>query len=99
MSITFSLVIDDFGVKYVRKEHVGHLHRILAYHCEKSKNTGQVNYFLASPLIGIIRMAVLAFPCLDVPKMHYFNSSMIYHQQSKITHPRVPAQPIASKFK
>jgi hypothetical protein len=32
--ITFTLVVDDFGVKYVRKEHAGHLLRALKQHYE-----------------------------------------------------------------
>ena len=32
--IKFTLVVDDFGVKYVREEHNHHLQRVLKQHCD-----------------------------------------------------------------
>ncbi len=36
--ISFTLVVDDFGIKYVGKEHVMHLLDILKQHCKLSEN-------------------------------------------------------------
>jgi hypothetical protein len=52
--ITFSLVFDDFGIKYVGKEHAEHLINCLK---EKSKFTkiGREIYTAESPSNGIIQ--------------------------------------------
>jgi len=53
--ITFSLVVDDFGVKYVGKEHAEHLINCLKEENINSQKIGQGTYTAASRSDGITR--------------------------------------------
>jgi hypothetical protein len=42
--ISFTLVVDDFGVKYIEKEHVLHLIKVLKEHYEVEEDWGSTRY-------------------------------------------------------
>ena len=61
--IQFSLVVDDFGVKYVGKEHSDHLIKTLEHHYDKISVDWERNYTAVSPWSGITTKGFSIFPC------------------------------------
>eukprot|EP00804_Cyclotella_cryptica_P013525 CCRYP_017242-RA/>CCRYP_017242-RA protein AED:0.41 eAED:0.41 QI:0/0/0/1/0/0/5/0/589 len=59
--ISFTLVVDDFGVKYVGQEHAEHL----INKTTRCPLTGMENSTVASNSIGITTFALWTSPCLD----------------------------------
>jgi hypothetical protein len=67
--IQFTLVVDDFGVKYIGKEHTLHLHKVLEAHYQLTCDwTGQCS--LAEPLIGITNKDKSTFLCQVMSRKH-----------------------------
>jgi hypothetical protein len=64
--ILFPLVVDDFGVKYVGKEHADHLIDTL----KSLPWTGKPPSIVAIPWIGIMTTAPLTSPCPTTWRMH-----------------------------
>ncbi len=73
--ITFTLVVDDFGVKYVGKEHAMHLINILK-RIMKYQKTGQGINISELPLIGIIPISECTSPCRGILKRRSSDSGM-----------------------
>ena len=42
--ISFTLIVDDFGIGFVRREHADHLMSALKMYYEKSQQIGKENY-------------------------------------------------------
>ena len=56
--VWFSLVVDDFGIKYIGKQNALHLINAL-----ESKSIGKVPYTAKLPWTGIITTDMSTFPC------------------------------------
>ncbi len=63
--ISFTLVVDDFGVKYVTQDDVDHLITSIKAHTI-SPRIGREICIGASPLIGTMKTAQWTFPCQDI---------------------------------
>jgi hypothetical protein len=63
--ISFTLVVNDFGVKYIGKEHAMHLISILKQHYKISEDWTSSKY-IGSPLIGTTIIAKSIYPCRDI---------------------------------
>jgi hypothetical protein len=81
--ITFSLVVDNFGIKYVGQEHAKHL---------KLSIVGQGVCIAASSWIGITKIDVLIYPCRATSRQPYTNSN-IHHQYTLKMHHTHGAHP------
>jgi len=68
--ITFSLVVDDFGIKYVGKEHADHLIKCLKENIN-SRKIGPVTYIVESHSNGILKQERWTFPCGDTSRNSY----------------------------
>ena len=71
----FSLVVDDFGVKYISKENANRLIQTLQ-NCIPSPSTGQVPSSEDSPLIGTMLHAPATYPCQNISKQPCTNSNI-----------------------
>ncbi len=65
--ITFSLIVDDFGIKYVGKEHADHLIKCLKEKYKLTENWTS-NFFVESHSHGIIPQECWTSPCRDTSK-------------------------------
>ena len=78
--IWFTLVVDDFGIKYIKKEHIDHLLDVLKQHYEVKK-IGIENYFVASPSSGTTKNAICGY--LNA-KLRDQTPSQIWSQSTKM---------------
>jgi hypothetical protein len=67
--ISFTLVVDDFGVKYIRKEHVHHLTQTLKQHYE-IKEDWEGNCYLGITLDWDYKKCKSTYPCQDMSNEH-----------------------------
>jgi hypothetical protein len=73
--ISFTLVVDDFGVKYVGREHVDHLIKCIKEKYELTEDwTG--NLYCGSSCFGIIKHAPLTYQCRGISKSSSKNTSI-----------------------
>ena len=61
--IQFSLVVDDFGVKYIGKQHVEHLVHCLQNITQKCQKIGKASCIAESHFSGITVNVGWIFPC------------------------------------
>ena len=61
--IQFTLVVDDFGVKYVGKEHADHFKRVLEEHYKVTADIGQANDMWAFISNGITTNDNATYSC------------------------------------
>ena len=83
--ICFTLVVDDFGVKYVVKEHARQLASVLKEHYEISEDWEGKN-MSDSPLTGITRNDVSMCLCPGMWTTPSYASSMAHHGERNINH-------------
>jgi hypothetical protein len=88
-SISFTLVVNNFGVKYVRKEHVNHLIWCIKQKYELTKDW-MGNLYCGTKLIWIIMPIPLTSPCWDISKSCYCNISIACRQSCSIAHTLLP---------
>ena len=94
--ISFSLVVDDFGVKYVGEQHANHLLSVLREFYVVDK-TRKVVSTAASQLTGITTNAKCTCRCLaTVPKR--YNDSDTIQRNGQISHMNTVFQRMAQKF-
>jgi hypothetical protein len=89
--ITFSLVVEDFVVKYVGQEHADHLKSSIE-NIIKSLVIGQGVRIAVSSWIGITKIDVLIYPCQATSRQPCTNSN-IHHQRAFKMHRTHGAHP------
>ncbi len=81
--ISFTLVVDDFGVKYVGKEHVHHLIKCLRDKYEFIKDwTG--NLYCGINYAGTTPLASLTYQCRDTSRSSCTNTSIKWQRNRNI---------------
>jgi hypothetical protein len=81
--ISFSLVVDDFGVKYVGREHAEHLMPCIKkkYNISSDWNGGD---YCGLTLEWEYKNAQSTYLCQDISKQHYINTNILpRHVQNK----------------
>ena len=87
--ILFTLVVDDFGIKYVGKEHVEHLLSAYKRHTN-SPRIGRATYIATSPSNGITTSNGSTFPCRDISKNFSSNTNIACQLNLNIVHTPLP---------
>ncbi len=85
--ITVTLVVDNFGVKYVNKDNVDHLiASIKRITC--SPRIGWATYIVGSNTIGIMQGGLLTYPCQGTSKRNCRSTSTSYREKFRdaLTH-------------
>jgi hypothetical protein len=82
--ITFSLVVDNFGIKYVGQEHVKHLKSSIEKHYQISCDwTGSAYCVLQ---LDWDYKKMLIYLCRDTSRQHYTNTNIQHQQALKMHH-------------
>ncbi|KAL7474998.1 hypothetical protein ACHAW6_000931 [Cyclotella cf. meneghiniana] len=77
--ISFTLVVDDFGIKYVSKEHADHISLQPYKNITPLTVTGLASYIAVSPLTGTMKMVRSTYPC-TVTSRNYSTASNTRHE-------------------
>ncbi len=96
--ISFTLLVDDFGVKYVGEEQVIHL-----IWC-KNKNInslriGPENFIAVSSSIGIMMLEPLTYLCRGTLQSSCKNTSITCRQNRSIVHTPLPQSSMEPRLK
>ena len=87
--ISFCLIVNDFGIKYIGQEHANHLIQCL---CNNYQGVDiAANASAASTSNGTIPIISVTSACLATSKMPITNSSIPLPKRPKTTH--IPPQP------
>ena len=95
-NIAFSLVVDNFGVKYVGRDNA-HIYSAPSKNCTQSPPTGPANSTVASPSTGTTTIDTSTFPCLDMLKPPSTSSSTQLQPALKTALMRGISQPTVLK--
>ena len=84
--ISFCLVVDDFSIKYISKEHANHQIQCLCNIIRKLTFTGKADASVASTSNETMPIIPVTTACLAMSKMPFTNSSIPLPKRPKTTH-------------
>ena len=83
--ILFTLVVDDFGVKYVSKNDVNHLIKSIKWHISLPR-IGREICTAGLPWNGIMSTGTLTYRCQIISKRHYKNTGTSFLSMCTVAH-------------
>jgi hypothetical protein len=95
--INFTLVMDDFGVKYIGKEHVHHITQTLKQHYEIKEDWKGTRY-LGITLDWDYKNVKSACPCQDMLNKHLLASDTKYPNYCNINTTNIQFPPMEPQF-